>query len=63
MAEAVRRALDVTAVVRGENRSQAPHVITKSIEELSRADQAPFDVVDEIEAGKHQNEHVTVNSK
>ena len=60
MAEAVRRALDVTAV---ENRSQAPHVNPKSIEELSRADLAPFDVVDEIEAGKNQNEHVTVNSK
>lgn len=43
--EAVDRGLDVTAVVRGENRSVAPNVIQKDLFDLTSADLAGFDVV------------------
>ncbi|MFR8089084.1 MAG: NAD(P)-dependent oxidoreductase [Lachnospirales bacterium] len=43
--EAVERGLDVTAVVRGENRTRAQHVITKDLFELTSEDLAGFDVV------------------
>ena len=43
--EAVDRGHDVTAVVRGENRSAAPHAILKDILALDAADLAGFDVV------------------
>lgn len=43
--EAVNRGLDVTAVVRSENQSAAPNVITKDLFDLTKDDLAPFDVV------------------
>ena len=43
--EAVERGLDVTAVVRGENRTRAQHVIMKDLFELTSEDLAGFDVV------------------
>lgn len=43
--EAVQRGLDVTAVVRGENRSAAPRSIQKDLFDLTAADLAGFDVV------------------
>ena len=43
--EAVSRGLDVTAVVREENRSAAPAVIQKDLFDLTAADLAGFDVV------------------
>ena len=43
--EAVSRGLDVTAVVRGENRSAAPAVIRKDLFDLTAADLAGFDAV------------------
>ena len=43
--EAVGRGLDVTAVVRGENKSAAPKAITKDLMALTAADLAGFDVV------------------
>ncbi|OXN00873.1 NAD(P)-dependent oxidoreductase [Bifidobacterium vansinderenii] len=43
--EAVDRGLDVTAVVRGENRTVAPHAIVKDLFDLTAADLAGFDVV------------------
>lgn len=43
--EAVSRGLDVTAVVRGENRSVARAVIRKDLFDLTAADLAGFDVV------------------
>lgn len=43
--EAVERGLDVTAVVRGENKTRAQHVITKDLFELTSEDLAGFDVV------------------
>lgn len=43
--EAVSRGLDVTAVVREENRSAAPAVIRKDLFDLTAADLAGFDVV------------------
>lgn len=43
--EAVDRGLDVTAVVRKENRSAAPKAILKDILSLTKADLAGFDVV------------------
>lgn len=43
--EAMRRGLDVTAVVRGTNRSKAQHVITKDVFELTAADLVGFDAV------------------
>lgn len=42
---AVERGLDVTAVVRGSNRSVASEVIVKDILDLTTEDLAPFDVV------------------
>lgn len=43
--EAVERGLDVTAVVRGENKTRAQRVITKDLFELTSEDLAGFDVV------------------
>lgn len=43
--EAVARGLDVSAVVRGGNRSDAPRAIIKDLFELTREDIAEFDVV------------------
>ena len=43
--EAVSRGHDVTAVVRGENRSAAPKAIIKDLFDLEAADLAGFDVV------------------
>lgn len=43
--EAVQRGLDVTAVVRGENRTTAPHTLQKDLFDLTAADLAGFDVV------------------
>lgn len=43
--EAVKRGLEVTAIVRGENRSAAPQSISKDILDISAADLKNFDVV------------------
>ena len=43
--EAVNRGLDVTAVVRGENRTAAPKTLNKDLFQLTAADLAGFDVV------------------
>lgn len=43
--EAIARGADVTAVVRGENRSAAANVIQKDLYDLSTADLEGFDVV------------------
>ena len=43
--EAVARGLDVTAVVRGENRSAAKSALIKDLFELTREDLKPFDVI------------------
>lgn len=43
--EAVDRGLDVTAVVRGENKTVARHAIIKDLFDLTAADLAGFDVV------------------
>ena len=43
--EAVERGLDVTAVVRGENRTVAANAIVKDLFDLTAADLAGFDVV------------------
>ncbi|WP_137655577.1 NAD(P)-dependent oxidoreductase [Bifidobacterium moukalabense] len=43
--EAVNRGHDVTAVVRGENRTTAPNAIVKNAFDLTTADLAGFDVV------------------
>ena len=45
VAEALNRGLDVTAVIRGENRSPARQVIRKDLFDLTAADLAGFDVV------------------
>lgn len=59
--EAVTRGLDVTAIVRGENKTKAQHVIQKDIYDLTAEDLAPFDVVvdafgtwDENKMGEHE---------
>ena len=43
--EAAERGLDVTAVVRGENRTSAEKVILKDLYDLTAEDLAGFDVV------------------
>lgn len=43
--EAIERGLDVTAVVRGENKSEAKQVIQKDLFELTSSDLENFDVV------------------
>ena len=43
--EAVSRGLDVTAVVRGENKTEAAKVLTKDLMDLTAADLSGFDVV------------------
>lgn len=44
MKEALDRGLDVTAVVRGENKSPAKQALEKDLFELSHADLDGFDV-------------------
>ena len=43
--EAVNRGLDVTAIVRGENKTKAPHTIKKDIFDIKAEDLKGFDVV------------------
>lgn len=43
--EAVERGIDVTAVVRGENKTAADHVIQKDLFDLTKEDLAGFDAV------------------
>ena len=43
--EAVERGMDVTAVVRGENKTAADHVIQKDLFDLTKEDLAGFDAV------------------
>ena len=43
--EAVKRGLDVTAVVRGENQTVAQHTLSKDLFDLTKEDLANFDVV------------------
>ena len=43
--EAVQRGLDVTAVIRGENQTEAPKAITKDLFDLTAEDLKGFDVV------------------
>lgn len=43
--EAVERGLDVTAIIRGENRSVAPHSVSKDILAITAEDLKGFDVV------------------
>jgi len=43
--EAVKRGLDVTAFVRGENKTRAPHTIKKDIFDIKAEDLKGFDVV------------------
>ena len=43
--EAVNRGLDVTAIVRGKNKTKAPHVILKDIFDIKAEDLKGFDVV------------------
>ncbi len=43
--EAAARDLDVTAVVRGENRSAAKSALIRDLFELTREDLMPFDVI------------------
>lgn len=43
--EAMNRGLDVTAIVRGENRSEAKQAVVKDLFELTAADLKSFDVV------------------
>lgn len=43
--EAVERGMDVTAVVREDNQTVAPHVIKKDLYDLTKEDLADFDVV------------------
>lgn len=43
--EAVNRGMDVTAIVRGENKTVAPKAIIKDLFEITKEDLADFDVV------------------
>lgn len=43
--EAVNRGFDVTAFVRGENKSAAPNAVIKDLFEITKEDLAPFDAV------------------
>ena len=43
--EAMDRGLDVTAIVRGENKSAAPNAVIKDLFEITKEDLAPFDAV------------------
>ncbi len=43
--ESVKRGLDVTAIVRGENKTSAPHALRRDIMEITSADLKGFDVV------------------
>ncbi|MBQ7561970.1 MAG: NAD(P)-dependent oxidoreductase [Synergistaceae bacterium] len=43
--EAVKRGLDVTAIVRGENKTKAPHSIKRDILDIKAEDLENFDVV------------------
>ena len=43
--EAVKRGLDVTAIVRGENKTSAPHALKREIMDITADDLKGFDVV------------------
>ena len=43
--EAMKRGLDVTAIVRGENRTKAPHAVIRDINDITAEDLKGFDVV------------------
>ena len=43
--EAVNRGMDVTAIVRGENKSKAPNAMIKDLFEITKEDLEDFDVV------------------
>ena len=43
--EAVNRGFDVTAIVRGENKSVAPNAVIKDIFEITKDDIAGFDAI------------------
>ena len=43
--EAVNRGFDVTAFVRGENKSDAPNAVIKDLFKITKDDLAPFDAV------------------
>lgn len=45
VSEALQRGLDVTAIVRGENHSEATKTLIKDLFDLTVADLAPFDVI------------------
>lgn len=60
VAEAVNRGMDVTAIVRGENKTVAPNSKGESV--ISYADYA-IAMVDEIESGKHIQERISVVSE
>ncbi len=49
--EAMRRGMDVTAVVRGENRTAAEKALVKDALELTAADLAGFDAVVDAAGG------------
>ncbi len=49
--EAVERGLDVTAIVRGENKTEAQHVLVRDALELTAADLAGFDAVVDAAGG------------
>jgi uncharacterized protein len=43
--ELIAKGLDVTAIVRGENKSAAKNAIVKDLFTLTKEDLAPFDVI------------------
>ncbi|UTY39080.1 hypothetical protein NMU03_16120 [Allocoprobacillus halotolerans] len=43
--EAVERGIDVTAIAKGKNESNAPHYIEKDLFDLTKEDLQDFDVV------------------
>lgn len=49
--EAVNRGLDVTAIVRSENKTAAPHAIVKDIYDLTANDLAGFDAIVDAAGG------------
>lgn len=54
--EAIKRGLDVTAIVRGENKSLAEHTIIKDLFDITKSDLSCFDaVVDAFGAWTHES--------
>lgn len=49
--EAVERGFDVTAIVRGENKTAAPHVLTRDALDLTTDDLTGFDVIVDAAGG------------